>query len=373
MAKVKILVVENEVILAEGLQVKLESLGYEVPLTVVSGEEAIQAAESMRPDLVLMDIKLDGKIDGIEAADQIRNRFDIPVVYLTAYSDENTLQRAKITEPYGYIVKPHHGRELHVTVEMALYKHRTENELKQAFIELEKLNTSKDRFFSILSHDLKGPFTGVMGNAELLSTYVRDFSPDEIEIMATDIYKGLTNLFKLLENLLEWSRLQLGKMGYRPQEIDLHEIVDFNIRVYAESAKQKNIGLTNSITSGTTAYADKKMIDTICRNLINNAIKFTKSGGFMTISADRRDKAVEVSVVDSGVGMNELVKEKLFRIDQKFTTTGTAGETGTGLGLILCRELVEKNGGEIWIETKKRKGSAFRFTLPIGKKDGKDE
>ncbi len=248
-------------------------------------------------------------------------------------------------------------------------------ELNQKLMEseqqLKELNANKDKFFSIISHDLKSPFTSLLGFAEYLVEDLDELSKEEIKEFSTNIYKSAKNIFNLLENLLQWSRIQSGKIQYTPSQFSLTSLIDTIIALFQVNATKKKVKLINEVTDEITVFADKFMVDAVIRNLLSNAIKFTKAGGEVRIKVMEKDDMLYVSVKDDGVGMKEEIKNKLFKIDQHVTTKGTEQEKGTGLGLILSKEFVEKNGGEIWVETEEGKGSEFIFTLPVWKEEVK--
>jgi two-component system sensor histidine kinase/response regulator len=239
------------------------------------------------------------------------------------------------------------------------------NELQVKNEQLRELNASKDKFFSIISHDLRSPFTALLGYIDLLGKQVEHVSRTALKEYITKLSISAERLYALLENLLTWSRLQRGVMEYAPEQFDLKEIVDDMVELFTSNAEQKQIRLTSSVQETLVVYADYAMVNTIMRNLVSNALKFTPTSGNITIAARYDTHDVEIAVSDTGNGMSPETMAKLFRIDGHPTTTGTAGETGTGLGLILCQDLVQKNGGKIWVESKVGKGTTFRFTLPI--------
>jgi len=622
MTDTKILIVEDEVIVARNIEKRLISAGYKVAGIASSAKEAIELAASLKPDLVLMDIKLKGKMDGIDAAKAIRNSYRLPIIYLTSYADEETFQRAKITEPFGYLIKPFELKELNRSVEMALYKNKINNELlenqqryeiavyagktgvwefwpnekkyfsdknlkalygfsedelsdslddwsalvyeedrtemgekfwkflesnesefllehriykkdgsigwvidrgilfqpdnekplrligtttditesKNAelalvkseerfrnvfessgigmallgldgnftkvnnsfcemlgysynellemnmrdithpvdmdksmnikyeminvksngsrnvekrylhksdetiwaiatislvkdlndkphyFIaqiqnitqrkkaeeqlshyaeELKITNQSKDKFFSIISHDLRSPFNALLGITEYMAQYYKDMSPDEVKDSVNNIYKSSKKLYSLILNLLEWSRLHTGRMEVEKTILNLNEAGKEAVNLLNENASAKKIDLINKLSKDINVTADKYMIDTVLRNLISNSIKFTKPGGHIILSAIQVGNMAEVSVEDNGIGISEENQKKIFRIDAQYRRDGTANEKGTGLGLILCKEFVEKNNGTIRIESKENEGSKFIFTVPL--------
>ncbi|MCW8915159.1 MAG: HAMP domain-containing histidine kinase [Magnetovibrio sp.] len=231
--------------------------------------------------------------------------------------------------------------------------------------ELEQLNQEKNKFFSIIAHDLRSPFTSLMGFTNLLQSQADKMAPEQVKDYAETINNSATRVFKLLENLLDWARLQMDRVENHPQVFSLNEIGMKTVDVLGPVATDK--GLTLKETGhNQTAFADPDMIDTVIRNLVNNAIKFTPSGGTITIGYQTTPgEMARVYVRDTGVGMKTDVVNKIFKLADNVTTKGTDGEGGTGLGLMLCKELVERNGGQIEIDSEPGKGSTFSFTLPL--------
>ncbi len=197
----------------------------------------------------------------------------------------------------------------------------------------------------------------------MMTEEIENMELSKIKEMSNEMQKSATELYKLLENLLEWSRMQRGLIKFNPDICVLHFLAKQNIRFLSEFAKQKNIEIINQIQSESQAMADIQMLNTVFRNLISNAIKFTYRGGKVVISVEEKEDQVVVFIRDSGIGMSEETIRKLFRIDQKVFHLGTEGESSSGLGLILCKEFITKNGGEIWAESELGKGSTFCFTL----------
>ena len=620
MNKIKILIAEDEQIVAKNIEKRLTADGYHVVASVATGEEAIEEVKNLSPDIILMDIKLKGKIDGIETADIIRRDFQLPVIFLTSYADEETFQRAKNTEPFGYLIKPFESKELNRVVELALYKNRIyqelvetklrfeiaikagnmgvwefwpterkyfsdknlkalyrfgENELtdniddwsalvykddrelmsstfnnflkskgrefkfehriyrkdgsvgwvvdhgllfdaekdkplkligtttditerKEAEIELQKseekfrnvfegsgvgmailsldgqftkvnkvfcemlgyseaeflhtnfrdithpgdmdksiglvkdlltgevsessliekryitkegeiiwalttvslmadfenkplyfivqvqditkrkrneeqvikyaeelknLNAAKDKFFSIISHDLRSPFNSLLGLTEFLTHSYGEMNPSEIKNSILNIYNSAQQVYNLILNLLEWSMLQSGRLTVEKSVINLAELGIEIMNLYKEGANNKKLELINNMNENILIYADKYMIDTIIRNFVSNSIKFTNPGGKIIIKGVINGDNAEVSVTDTGIGISPENQKNLFRIDEQFRRDGTANEKGTGIGLILCKEFAEKNGGVLWVESEEGKGSRFSITV----------
>ena len=243
---------------------------------------------------------------------------------------------------------------------------QVEEEIKLKNEELLKINAEKDKFFSIIAHDLKGPFNGFLGLTQLMAEELPRLSAAEVQKIAERMRNSAKNLYHLLENLLDWSQIQKGEFPFNPEIIQIGLVVSSSIEMIHESAKRKNIEISNHATNGLLAFADMNMIQTITRNLVFNAIKFTPKGGKVSILAKATtEKSIEISIQDNGIGMNQNMIENLFRIDIQTNRTGTEGEPSTGLGLLLCKEFTEKNGGKIWVESEEGVGSTFYFTIPI--------
>lgn len=241
---------------------------------------------------------------------------------------------------------------------------RAEEELRESEARLRELNATKDKFFSIIAHDLKSPFNSIIGFSNLLTRQIQEKDYKGIGRYAVIIQNSSQNAMSLLLNLLEWSRAQVGKMEFNLQYLDVVSLINEAIRLLEDAAVQKSITIYTELPSALFVYADKAMIATILRNLISNAIKFTDVGGEVVISAKQKPDELLITVSDNGVGISLDTIEKLFRIDQNHTTLGTSKEKGTGLGLILCKEFIEKHGGKIWVDSEVGKGSRFCFTIP---------
>ena len=621
MKDIKILIVEDEQIVSKFMEKQLAGAGYVVTDSVTTGEKAIEKVLSQKPDIVLMDIKIMGSMDGIETADYLRKNYHVPVIYLTSLSDDESFQRAKKTEPFGYLIKPIDLKEFNRVVEMALYKNKIYKELldtrqrfqiaseaaktrvwelwsegnklivdteltplygytnpdisamssnrmaivyeedrdfvdktiqdclqgvtksfeiehrvydkngnigwillrgvyvppenskpgrivgsatditerknyeealrkseekfrkifessgigiatlapdghfskvnssfceilgyteadligmnfrnithpgdieksleitkellkneliegksiekrylhksgdivwalttislirdidnkPQFFIaqvqnitkrkkseeqlikyteELKLLNASKDKFFSIISHDLRSPFNSLLGLTEYISHSYDEMTPQDIRSSITSIYNSSKQVYGLILNLLEWSMIQSGRITVDRSIINLKDLGNEIKNLYEEAASQKQLELTININEEIFVYADKYMIDTIIRNFVSNSIKFTNSGGKIIVKGIINGDNAEVSVTDTGIGISLEDQKNLFRIDEQLRRDGTANEKGTGLGLILCKEFAEKNGGVVWVESEVGKGSRFSVTLP---------
>jgi signal transduction histidine kinase len=244
-------------------------------------------------------------------------------------------------------------------INMLLLQHQEDMEKRSE--ELERLNQVKDKFFSIISHDLRSPINALAGLLDLLDKGA--VKPEELPNHVKELKTRFNHTRTLLNNLLDWTLLQMDKLNLQANRIDLRKIVDENIQLLG-SVQGKQITIINQIPSSAMAFADSNTINLVIRNLMTNAIKFTNDGGTVTLAAEEKPGEWLVTVKDNGIGINADVLKILFDKTAPYTTRGTANEKGTGLGLILCKEFVEKNGGKIWVDSKPGEGSKFFFTVP---------
>jgi len=256
--------------------------------------------------------------------------------------------------------------------ERMLVKDLLEEELTRQKIQIEKqkrelelLNATKDKFFSIIAHDLKNPFASLIGASDFLLSSSNELSQEQMANFLTIINNSAKQGYRLLENLLDWSRMQTGIMAWQPERVDMWDLVNEVVNLLRGSAETKQIHLEAKVDENLTAFADPNMINTVVRNLVSNAIKFTPRGGEIIVESKQSKDFIEISVKDNGIGIKAEDMTKLFRIDEQLVQNGTENETGTGLGLILCKEFVDKHKGEIYVESKPNLGSSFIFTLPI--------
>ncbi len=360
-----------------------------------NGEQALQQVEYAKPDLILLDVMMPG-MDGFETCQKLKDREDtrdIPVIFMTALSD--TVDKVKGFDVGGvdYITKPLQVEEVLARVDTHLslrrlqrnleeknaqleeeITRRKEAEEKQRMLneqlevtnqELQEANASKDKFFSIIAHDLRSPFNWLIGLTQVILENIEHYSKEDIQKIIGQLHASTKKVYDLLTNLLAWSRLQRGLMDHHPDAMSLDEVAEHNVQLFSSGAEQKQISLRHTVPQDTLIYADRNMVDTVIRNLISNAMKFTEAEGTIEVTARQRDDGmIEVAVADTGRGMSEENQAKLFRIDVKYISVGTAGEKGSGLGLLLCKELVETNGGDLWVESEEGTGTTFRFTLP---------
>ncbi len=247
-------------------------------------------------------------------------------------------------------------------------KKKAEEELNQYTLELENLNYTKDKFFNIIAHDLRNPFAGILGVSEMLEEKLKadnTHNSNECLKMAQLIQTSSRSAFTLLENLMQWARSQTGEINFEPIITSIDSIIEATLPLVNGNAFKKNITIEKKLSPEKFIFADPALTNTILRNILTNAIKFSYPNGKIIVSTNVIDKFVEVSISDNGVGIKADNLTKLFRIDSKFSKLGTDSEKGTGLGLILCKEFVEKQGGKIRVESEFEKGSTFTFTLPL--------
>jgi signal transduction histidine kinase len=245
-----------------------------------------------------------------------------------------------------------------IRINKLLMEHQAE--IKKRSVELEQLNQVKDKFFSIISHDLRSPMNALAGILDLAEK--KQLQPHEFTQVTRELRIQFNHTKTLINNLLDWTLLQMDKLRIHEDKVDLHAMVEENFKLFA-STTTKSLEMKNLVIPGTFAKADTNMVNLVFRNLILNAIKFTEVGGIVSVKATPRDNFIEVAVSDNGVGISPDVQKILFEKTTGYSTRGTANEKGTGLGLILCKEFVERNGGEIWLESEDGKGSTFYFTL----------
>ncbi|MDR6843689.1 tetratricopeptide repeat-containing sensor histidine kinase [Flavobacterium granuli] len=245
-----------------------------------------------------------------------------------------------------------------------LSKRKTNLQLEEKNKVISNINKQKDKFFSIIAHDLRGPFNGFLGLTELLAQDIDNMDKEEIQFAAVNMRSSAVNLHRLLENLLEWSRMEQGLIPFNPQKSKFLSLVNESINALQDEANKKRIKIQRSIPEDLTIYADHHILQSVIRNLLSNAIKFTPKDGSVKIEAHEDSKNTIVSISDTGIGMDAKIQNNLFKLDIKTNRNGTENEPSTGLGLILCKEFVEKHNGKIWVESEVNKGTTFYFSFP---------
>lgn len=339
----------------EGINVPVVISDYIMP--GMKGDELLKEIHAISPGSLKILLTGQASIDGIS----------------------NAINNAQL---YRYIAKPWDKDDLVLTVKEAIKSFLQELKISKQYDELLVLNASleekvkqrtealsladasKNMFFSIIAHDLKSPFNALLGLSEIMIENWEDMSNDDKIEFVKDIHSTSKNTFNLLQNLLEWSRSQTGSIKIEASNFSPYHVIQDNIAVLLQHAENKNIAIKNSVPKNIYCFADKNMISTLFRNLISNSLKFTFDGGSIEISATPIDNFFQFCVSDNGTGMDKHTISKLFSITEKVQKPGTANELGTGLGLILCKEFIEKNNGKIFVESELNVGSKFFFTVP---------
>jgi signal transduction histidine kinase len=337
----------------------LKEVGYKVR-PVPNGLLALQVAEKEKPDLILLDIMMPD-LDGYEVCRRIKQNMElceIPIIFISALNETDDVVKALRYGGVDYITKPFKSEEVIARV-------GTHIKLHHQSIELRKLNITKDRFFSIIAHDLRGPMGGFMGLTDILADQLKIMSMDDIQKYLDSMRKTSSNLFRLLENLLQWAQMQQGAIPFNPDYLPLLPVVLDCIEIIRDAATLKKLDIEYSIPDQLKVYTDNQVLHSILRNHISNAVKFTPKHGKVFISASSmNEKGVEIKIKDSGIGMSPTMIESLFRIDKHTGRPGTEGEPSTGLGLLLSKEFIDKHGGNIRVESEVGKGSTFTITIP---------
>jgi signal transduction histidine kinase len=261
-------------------------------------------------------------------------------------------------------IKELRGQNAELKKQIKIQQEEIERIVEKRTQELIELIKTKDKFYRIIAHELRNPFNSILGLLELLLSNFRSYNPKEVEEFLNIIYSSTNISFELLVNLSEWLSVHSNKLSFQPRKINISTILTEAILTTELSAQQKQIEIINNISEEIFAIVDINMIGTIFRNLLNNAIKFSQNNGSIIVTALVKDEFVEISVKDSGIGIDKRSLQKIFELEGIDSTHGTAYEDGTGLGLLLCKELVEIEGGQIWVESIVGEGSEFKFTLP---------
>ena len=384
--KASILVVDDK---PENLQLligMLSAQGHEVR-AFAEGSFALESARTTPPDIILLDVNMPG-MDGYTLCTALKadpRTSEIPVIFISAHGETSNKINGFCVGGVDYITKPFQVDEVLVRIQTHLRMRMVQRELQQevqrrsqaeaelqalnqqlreANTHLQRANSSKDTFVSILAHDLRNPIAGVLGLSEVLTENIDHYDESRIKKMLNNLRGTTKNIYALLDNLLEWSRLERGVLECHPKTLPISPLVECNMHLVDVAARQKHITFRNQVPEQLAGYFDEQMAHTILRNLLTNAVKFTRADGFVEISGHSCHHGIEITVADTGIGMDEKTLASLFRIDQRESHPGTQGEKGSGLGLILCKEFVEKNGGDLRVESVVGQGSTFRVTLP---------
>ncbi|MBI5220026.1 MAG: response regulator [Bacteroidia bacterium] len=421
--KANILIIDDDRNKLDSLEFILKAMDQNI-IKCKSGIEGLRAMLANEIAVILLDVNMP-EMDGFETAKLIRSRYkttNIPIIFITSFKKEEIdVFKGYSLGAIDYIFFPLNEEILLFKVKAFIDLYNAAIQIKQQSWEIKQMNSSllrsnieksdlinklskanevlsnevtqrkiaeqtikeqnnellktkqylyelnacKDKFFSIIAHDLKNPFAGILSSCDLLlrrlSTYDTEKIKNKIQMIGSSAKQGC----ELLGNLLEWSRSQTGNIQFSPKEVNLNQIAETSIRMVKQQANDKNIKIHNHLQDDLLIKADENLLNTVFRNLLTNAIKFTPESGEVTINSMQTENFYEISVADTGIGMPAEIQEQLFRIDSKITSRGTSGEPGTGLGLILCKEFIEMHGGRILAVSEEGKGSEFVFSLPV--------
>ena len=365
-AEFKLLVVDDVQTNVLLLKALLSKEGYGI-LVANNGQEALEVIRNENPDLILLDVMMPG-MDGFEVAERLKSeeyRCEIPIIFLTALDDTQSIVNGFKLGAGDFISKPFRKEELMVRIKHQLSLVAARRIIEEKNEELRKTIAGRDKMYSVIAHDLRSPMASMK---MLLNTIMMSVEKDKIDPDIFDMLemsnKTSEEVFSLLDNLLKWTKSQLGKLTVIPQKLDISGLADGVVEVTNSVAEVKHIKLIRTDHESFFVYVDIEMIKSILRNLISNAVKFSNPDSEIKVGIKAEDGKVIVSVTDSGKGIKKEDQHKLLKDSTHFTTYGTNSEEGSGLGLLLCRDFARKNGGELWFESEENLGSVFSFSLP---------
>jgi signal transduction histidine kinase len=393
MAKPVIICVDDESIILDSLTEQLSrtvNSDYDIE-TAESGAEALELIEELNDEGIEIPIMISDYImPGIKGDELLEKVHEISPktlnILLTGQASidgiGNAINKGNL---YRFIPKPWDSNDLALTVSEALKSYNNAAKLEKRTNELEELtktlelkveerteelqvaNKTKDKFFSIIAHDLKNPFNYLIGMTGIINEYMDSMEPEELKDLIGKLQESAKNAFNLLQNLLDWARSQRDALQMNPGAVSVNLIVTNSITPLLDLALEKDIVISNKIDTQSKVMVDEYMITTVVRNIVSNAIKYTRNNGEVTFTSTEQDGMMIISVQDTGVGIPEDILNKLFKIGENVTIKGTNDEAGTGLGLILCAEFIHKHKGKIWAESREGEGSTFHFSIPIAK------
>ncbi|MBK6966868.1 MAG: hybrid sensor histidine kinase/response regulator [Bacteroidales bacterium] len=345
----------------------LRNEGYQIAVAN-NGQQAVKIAASRKPDLVLLDVAMP-EMDGLIASRLMKENPEsenIPVIFLTARTDSSDVLKGFEAGAVDYIAKPFKSAELLARVATHIELKQSRDLIFRQKTELTQLLATKDKLFSIISHDLRSPFAGLLTMINIMVEEFDSYEKEELRVSMKLIRDTSDHMHTLIQNLLNWAKLQNSTLEYKPLKIHLKEEVRKSTDVLAMNSVKKGIQFSSSISDSVYIAADPDMLRIIFHNLLGNAIKFSHSGGTIQISCTTDQDLITLGITDMGVGMTQSQTENLFKPGNYISTSGTANEPGSGLGLILCKEMIEKMGGKIGVESEYGTGSTFWFSLPAG-------
>jgi two-component system, sensor histidine kinase and response regulator len=345
----------------------LRNEGYQIAVAN-NGQQAVKIAVSRKPDLVLLDVAMP-EMDGLIASRLMKanpESENIPVIFLTARTDTSDVLKGFEAGAVDYIAKPFKSAELLARVSTHIELKQSRDLILQQKTELSHLLVTKDKLFSIISHDLRSPFAGLLTMINIIVEEFDTYEKEELRESMQLIRDTSDHMHTLIQNLLNWAKLQTSKLEYKPSKLQVKTLIRTSTDVLALNSSKKGIHINSSISDNIYVMADPDLLRIIMHNLLGNAIKFSNSGGTVQIGCRADQDLITLSIADQGVGMTLSQTEKLFKPGNYVSTAGTANEPGSGLGLILCKEMIERMGGKIGVESLNGTGSTFWFSLPAG-------
>ena len=371
--KYKVVLIEDQKSHADFIKSILNETQFDIKL-FNEGQKAFDFLEkpSFVPDLILVDNILPD-MEGIKIIEHFMNAgYNYPFVILTSTNSINLAVKAIKVGALDYISKSLDLREeleFVVLKSIILHKERIakislENDLKEKESQLKELIATKEKLFSIVAHDLKNPFVSIISYTSMLLQNIGKYDNEKIEHFMKIVNSAAENTLILLENLLKWINSQTGKINFNPEKNDLSSIITEVTAILGSTANLKQISINKELCENCYVFADRNMLKTILLNLITNAIKFTNENGKIDIHTKSFADYIEISVSDNGVGMDSDTQKGLFEFDTDKISSGTEGEVGSGIGLIICKDFVTKNNGKIWVADQPKNGTTFTFSLP---------
>jgi two-component system, sensor histidine kinase and response regulator len=365
-AEFKILVVDDVVANVILLKALLSREGYKIA-TATSGEDALNKLPVEKPDVILLDVMMPG-MSGFEVAEKIKKMpefEDVQIIFLTALNSPADIVKGFKLGASDFVTKPFNREELIIRLTHQISLVAAKRIIEQQTNELKSTISGRDKLYSVIAHDLRSPLGSIkMVLNMLVTTLVPESVGEEMFQLMKEANHIAEDTFSLLDNLLKWTKSQTGKLNIVYQDIDVVDIMDDIVEIFKLNAQLKEIQMTYKNDVHVTVRTDVDIVKTIMRNLLSNAIKYSNKGGSIDVTTEDSDGFAIVHVADHGLGISKEGQEKLFKQDAHFTTFGTANEEGSGLGLILVKDFVDKIGGKIWFESEEGKGSTFSFSIP---------
>lgn len=365
----KILIVDDVISNVLLLKVLLTNEKFSI-VTASNGGQALEQVDKENPDLVLLDVMMPD-MSGFEVAQRLKSNpetAEIPIIFLTALNSTTDIVKGFQVGGNDFISKPFNKEELIIRVSHQISLVAAKRIIVKKTTELERTIAARDKMYSVIAHDLRSPIGSIkmVLNMLILNLPVEKIGHEMHDLLKT-ANQTTEDVFALLDNLLKWTKSQIGKLNVVYQDLDITEVVASVVDIYNMVAGMKKIAIREEKPASLAAYGDIDMVKTVIRNLLSNAIKFSNENSEVLVKLEEKDGMAVVSVHDQGCGIDEDSQRKLLHTDTHFSTFGTKNEEGSGLGLLLCQDFVQKNGGKLWFSSVKGEGSTFYFSIPLKK------